>query len=154
MRKKSRAREVTCIICDKVFFTNHSRGKYCSPDCRKKGHRASWNKYSKNNRDKRRAYYKKHYSENREKIIEKTSIYAKTEAGKKAQRKADIKQKNLYPEKYQARQKVRIAVRGGHLKKLNCEKCGENKTEAHHEDYSKPLDVIWLCKKCHTKLHY
>ncbi len=30
-----------------------------------------------------------------------------------------------------------------------CSDCGETKVEAHHEDYSKPLDVEWLCKKHH-----
>lgn len=25
--------------------------------------------------------------------------------------------------------------------------------DAHHEDYSKPLDIRWLCKPCHTQYH-
>lgn len=35
-----------------------------------------------------------------------------------------------------------------------CKECGEKKTQAHHPDYSKPLDIIWLCKKHHAELHY
>jgi hypothetical protein len=31
--------------------------------------------------------------------------------------------------------------------------CGATKTEAHHTDYSRPLDVVWLCKHCHRLLH-
>lgn len=35
-----------------------------------------------------------------------------------------------------------------------CEKCGDMcKPQAHHEDYEKPLEVIWLCRPCHGKRH-
>ena len=35
-----------------------------------------------------------------------------------------------------------------------CEKCGNKlKLHAHHKDYSKPLDVTWLCRYCHRELH-
>ncbi len=27
------------------------------------------------------------------------------------------------------------------------------KVHAHHHDYSKPLDVEWLCKDCHWQQH-
>jgi hypothetical protein len=30
--------------------------------------------------------------------------------------------------------------------------CGNN-AEMHHEDYTKPLDVLWICRPCHLKLH-
>ena len=49
--------------------------------------------------------------------------------------------------------KVNHAIRDGRLFREPCEVCGAEKVEAHHEDYSKPLDVMWLCKKHHTELH-
>jgi len=39
-------------------------------------------------------------------------------------------------------------------KKHYCDICGtEENIHGHHPDYSKPLDVIWLCKSHHDKLH-
>lgn len=46
------------------------------------------------------------------------------------------------------------AVHNGRLLREPCEKCGSTlMVEAHHEDYSKALDVEWLCHKCHMALH-
>lgn len=56
-------------------------------------------------------------------------------------------------EKDLCRQKTRYAKRKGILKKDNCVICNSKNSEAHHEDYSKPLEVIWLCKKHHTEKH-
>lgn len=53
-------------------------------------------------------------------------------------------------------QKVNDALRRGRLKKpLNCETCNKEdpKLQGHHHDYNKPLDVVWLCKDCHCKIH-
>ena len=57
------------------------------------------------------------------------------------------------PEKYKAMTAVTNAVRDGHLEKNPCEMCGELKVQAHHRDYSKPLDVQWLCRSCHLMVH-
>ena len=57
------------------------------------------------------------------------------------------------PEKYKAHQKVQRALKKGDLKKQNCCVCGDEKSQAHHEDYLRPLDVIWLCSLHHHSIH-
>lgn len=49
--------------------------------------------------------------------------------------------------------KVRYAILKGRLTRGPCESCGSEKSEAHHPDYNKPLDVTWLCRACHAKEH-
>jgi hypothetical protein len=58
-----------------------------------------------------------------------------------------------YPEKRRAHNAVSHAIRDGRLKRLPCRDCGDPKTDGHHEDYSKPLEVIWLCRQCHHNEH-
>lgn len=57
------------------------------------------------------------------------------------------------PDKYHAYCLVSYAVRSGKLTKQPCEVCGEFDVEAHHEDYSKPLEVEWLCRAHHLQRH-
>lgn len=53
--------------------------------------------------------------------------------------------------RHRARQAVRRALnRGKLIKPSECSKCHRKiKLTAHHPDYSKPLEVIWLCYECH-----
>ncbi len=60
---------------------------------------------------------------------------------------------NKYPEKAAARGAVEKAIRGGKLHRKPCQVCGSANSEAHHEDYSMPLDVIWYCPKHHAERH-
>jgi len=62
------------------------------------------------------------------------------------------------PERRKAREIVHAAVRRGKLTKpTTCEDCSQEvpgqKLHGHHEDYSKPLEVIWCCDKCHAARH-
>ena len=55
----------------------------------------------------------------------------------------------------QAHHAVSRAVRLGLLTRQPCEEqgCTDPHTEAHHDDYSKPLAVIWLCRTHHRQRH-
>ncbi len=54
--------------------------------------------------------------------------------------------------KYISRYLARNAKHMGLIKILDCEICG-NKAEMHHDDYNKPLDIKWLCRKHHLEIH-
>lgn len=47
---------------------------------------------------------------------------------------------------YQAKKK-------GLLVPQPCERCGARNVHAHHEDYDKPLEVLWLCPSHHRVRH-
>ena len=86
------------------------------------------------------------------KRIEAKKLYWKTIAGKAAIKKAHQNYIKNNQEKRIAHIITGNAIRDGKLKKLPCFVCGE-KAEAHHPDYSRPLDVIWLCKPHHVETH-
>ena len=70
----------------------------------------------------------------------KQSLFARTYAAK-------------FPEKEKAKSALNGAVASGKIRRQPCAVCGNSKSEGHHEDYSKPLDVVWLCKKHHAYRH-
>ncbi len=91
-----------------------------------------------------RANNKKYMRNRRKRDIEAVRAY---ERKRSANRPKD--------EKYMARMLLNIAVRDGKIHRpLCCEKCGAfGMVYAHHADYSKPLDVEWLCSDCHGERH-
>lgn len=56
-------------------------------------------------------------------------------------------------QKERVRRMAREAIKVGTLVRQPCERCGSSTVQAHHDDYSKPLDVRWLCRKDHMALH-
>jgi hypothetical protein len=58
------------------------------------------------------------------------------------------------PLAYAAHTAVKSAIRNGSLIRLPCIVCQETEhVHAHHKDYNKPLEVEWLCARCHSKQH-
>lgn len=58
-----------------------------------------------------------------------------------------------HPVKAKAHRAVMYALKHGKLIKSPCEVCGSLVVQAHHDDYSKPLSVRWLCRQHHMELH-
>jgi hypothetical protein len=109
---------------------------------------------------------KKHRAENierirsdarlRNKIKSKSQAsinYRRSDAGKKAHRKACIAYHERHPDRRLARHITGNAIRDGKLKRLPCEICGLEQSEAHHVAYDSPLLVVWLCTKHHAQIH-
>lgn len=95
----------------------------------------------------------KHRSENLEKIRAYDRARAKTQ--KRIELNAKISK--AWREEDHRRSKAHLAVaraiRKGSLVRSPCIRCGEEKSLAHHEDYDKPLEVMWLCQICHKQRH-
>lgn len=101
----------------------------------------------------RSEYTAEYYS--RPEVIARRKAYNRSPKRRKILREAMRKyiQDPILRPRHEARWKLRRAVASGRIVRQPCEKCGSELAHGHHEDYSKPLDVRWLCVKCHGKEH-
>lgn len=98
---------------------------------------------------------KRYYHENkggyRDRQKARTSRQHK--ADKVAHHRRNKEYAKRHPLKDAAKAAVMMAVRSGKLIPLSCQVCSEKKAQAHHDDYSKKLEVIWLCAVHHGERH-
>lgn len=71
----------------------------------------------------------------------------------KSKKESLKKYKQKYPQRVKAVNAVSRLIKKGTIVRLPCEYCGKSPTEAHHENYDKPFDVIFLCRKHHLERH-
>ncbi len=125
--------------------------------------------WKKRNREKylaqQREYAVNRYVEQREALLEirKTPEALKTFAEWREKNRERLNATYLesyhsnpdHQKKHKARGVLNKALKSGKiLKPLNCSTCEKlGRIEGHHDDYEKPLEVIWLCTSCHGKLH-
>ncbi len=104
-------------------------------------------------RDCRSAYQKEWYRLNAERVRQRVKSHRDEHI--EAARAYDRARGYRHPGalKLAAYNAVHIALDGGHLVRLPCIECGSPQSDAHHDDYSKPLDVIWLCRAHHMARH-
>lgn len=95
----------------------------------------------------------KHRSENLEKIRAYDKIRAKNPERAKTASKISAEWRKADSRRMRAHNAVTRAIKKGSLVRHSCERCGEKKSYAHHEDYDKPLEVMWLCQPCHKQRH-
>ena len=124
-----------CAFCNKEFIPN-KRQIYCSDSCR---NTVGCRKYNSRHLLKCRKLGRDNYWKNKERILIK----------RKKDRLNDI-------DKHNSRDVYKTADYFGKIKKKDkCEVCGKiSKTDAHHKDYSKPLEVVYVCRSCHFRLHH
>ncbi len=91
----------------------------------------------------RRLDYYREYDKRRAKLPERAKAQAAITAAWLKQDKRRVAAQNA----------VTRAVRAGRLIRQPCERCGSQKSLAHHEDYDRKLDVMWLCQPCHKVRH-
>lgn len=99
---------------------------------------------------------KKYYRENIERFAEYTRKHQKNNKRfREYQNKYLINKRKTHDQKFLARQIVQLALKGKMIfKPSKCTRCvNTQKIEAHHEDYSKPLDILWVCFTCHRLIH-
>ena len=89
-----------------------------------------------------------------DKIAEYEKTRSKTEKRKQYAQKHTTECSLKNPEKYHAHTYLNNALRAGRiLRASKCEICGKKgNLHAHHTVYSKPLEVIWLCARCHGQI--
>ena len=133
-RHRHQAVEVPCSVCGTTTWKRRSsltRGRrpYCSSACYQKFVRATGAQSGANNNNWKGG------------VSTDNMRYRRRQAEK-------------WPEREKARRMTLQAIRNGSLVRQPCEKCTAiEKVEAHHDDYSKPLDIRWLCSACHDAHH-
>lgn len=156
-RTRKDGHSVYCKKCTKIKdkeYRNSENGKcYIESDKYRESHRKANKKYRSSNQDK----IKEYRSTDEYRVIHNRGNrkYKKTERGKEAVRRQCKRYREKYPEKVCARHLINNSVASGKTERPNhCTVCFKECTpEGHHEDYTKPLEVVWLCSQCHNNVH-
>ena len=98
-----------------------------------------------------KAAAKRNYRDKREQKLQYEKKRNKTKWRKECALRYQRRRRKRYPEKDRARRMVAYYVRSGKLLKRPCAICRDKKVEAHHADYSRPLEVEWLCHFHHRQ---
>lgn len=87
-------------------------------------------------------------------VINKRLALSSPERARERNTKATRAHRKRYPLRELARKATLLAIKKGILIPGLCEVCGEQKTESHHDDYWKILDVRWFCQQHHLDFHH
>ena len=95
----------------------------------------------------------KHRAENLEKVREYDRQRSKNPIRIKLNKEITKAWRAEDERRAKAHQTVAYAIKKGEIVKQSCFRCSKESAIAHHEDYDKPLEIIWLCQPCHKQRH-
>lgn len=130
----SKTVEAQCLFCGKIFNAllkdiKRGYGKYCSRSCSALAKHQKYDQTRSSNPNWRNG-----------RSFDPYNSYTK-----------DYKCAN--EDKIKAQNLIATEIRAGRLTPFPCELCGKFPTDAHHDDYAKPYEIRWLCRKHHNALH-
>ena len=131
---------ISCTKCDLLIVVTEQRkrsGSRVCTGCKRIADKLWVAKNLERKRELCREYHRKHRQRRR-----------------KVNREIVRRYRSKNREKANAQAKLNYAVKKGYIKRLPCEVCGKEKAHGHHTDYSKALDVTWLCPVHHEAEHH
>jgi len=142
---------IVCKTCHKIkvvfeFYISTIR-KGATGKC-KSCHKEMAAIYRANNKDKIKLLSAQPHS------VEARKTY-QSGVGREAVNAASKRHRDANPKRAKAKSMISHAIRDGNITRPSvCEACkGTDALQGHHCDYNKPMDVMWLCVKCHTQWH-
>ena len=113
-------------------------------------------KYVLKNRDKKLSYNKQYYQEHKDKMKEQMKNWYHD--NKEKQGEYNKRYEKKYPLRKKAKEILHAALqRQVIIKPTTCSHCKKDfpigQIDGHHDDYTKPCDVTWLCRICHGVFH-
>jgi hypothetical protein len=159
-RGPKKKQEKLCTGCNQILprseFYERSNGEIVSR-CKKCSSRIAYS-WAKSNPEKRKASKKRYYLNGGKEV---SNIALRRNRAKNPELYGNInkawiaRNRDRVNASNRAGRKVREAISRGLMTKSDvCQKCGKTncKIEASHSDYSKPLEVLWLCVSCHRTI--
>jgi hypothetical protein len=151
----------TCTKCgaEKALeeFQPNPNGRFGRKSTCRECNRAATRKWKQENPQKRLEQKRRSWDRHKDRLNEVRRAPEKRERANALRREAYHDGRRQFsapdPVKRYARFQVWKAVQEGDLVREPCVTCGALNSQGHHEDYSKPLDIVWLCAKCHSALH-
>lgn len=145
-----------CYWC-RACCNAYTRSRYASKPEFREGQKARSREWGSNNRERAREWHRAWRERNRTRVRTtvrewRTKYNDRAHALSSASARA---YRARHPERVRARYILANALRDGKiLRPSTCSRCHVAcKPHGHHEDYSRPLDVTWLCAPCHREVH-
>jgi hypothetical protein len=132
--------------CKKCRYQRTGRAHFLANKEKCYANAAKWHKENREHINKKN---KERYDADPSKVLERQRLYPYIA------RESTKRYREKHREKVNAQCQLRDHVkRGNIIKPTTCSICNSDQwIEAHHADYTKPLEVVWLCKKCHVAIH-